>query len=376
MVSHREHMIIAGKPVTGEHLIGRQEEITAINQYLDLGQSVVLIAPRRYGKTSLLLEILRQRKEQGNYTASVDFFAIPDIISLAAEITAKVLTNKKWSWSVYQLRTGILELMKNIQFRQAIDQYEYILGFGNQQPDEWSLLIESLRLIDKFAAEHQKNMVCGFDEFGDIEKLDGDRIVKLFRSVIQLQNHSSYIFAGSHESVMTRIFISRSSPFLRFARIIHLGPVNTDEFRPRITLSLNHYKICNAEVLANAILDFTSGHPYYTQLMTQQAVLLNKAPGSRRIGFKTILAEALALENDYLEKLWESISVNRQQKTVVLAIASGEEPLYSKLDRKRINVYRTLKQLSGSGTVFTTPTVRLTDPLFREWLRKRVLKME
>ena len=61
MVSHHEHMIIAGKPVTGEHLIGRREEITAINQYLDLGQSVVLIAPRRYGKTSLLLETLKQR---------------------------------------------------------------------------------------------------------------------------------------------------------------------------------------------------------------------------------------------------------------------------------------------------------------------------
>ena len=49
MVSHPEHMIIAGKPVTGEHLIGRQEEIAAINRNLDMGQSVVLIAPRRYG---------------------------------------------------------------------------------------------------------------------------------------------------------------------------------------------------------------------------------------------------------------------------------------------------------------------------------------
>lgn len=174
---------------------------------------------------------------------------------------------------------------------------------------------------------------------------------------------------------MTRIFISRSSPFLRFARIIHLGPVNPDEFKPWITRSLHHYKVSGGEQLAEEILQFTMGHPYYTQLMIQQAVFLNQSTGNKRIGFKEILLEALALENDYLEKSWESISVNRQQKAVVLAIAAGEEPLYSKLDRNRINVYRTLKQLSGSGTVFTTPNVRLTDPLFRAWLRERVLKM-
>ncbi len=174
---------------------------------------------------------------------------------------------------------------------------------------------------------------------------------------------------------MTRIFISRSSPFLRFARIIHLGPVNPEEFRPWITRSLNHYKVFNGEELAKEIVQFTLGHPYYTQLLTQQAVFLNDPRGTTRISFQTILAEALALENDYLEKLWESISVNRQQKAVILAIAAGEESLYSRLDRNRINVYRTLKQLSGSGTIFTTPSVRLTDPLFREWIRKRVLKM-
>ena len=158
-------MITAGKPVTGDQLIGRQKEIETINRYLDMGQSVVLIAPRRYGKTSLLLEILQQRKKRGDYTASVDFFTTPDILSLAAEITTRVLSNKKWSWSVYQLRTHLVDMMKNLQFRQAIDQYEFILGFGNPQPDTWELLTESLKLIDRFASSNKKRIICGFDEF-------------------------------------------------------------------------------------------------------------------------------------------------------------------------------------------------------------------
>ena len=376
MVSYPEHMIIAGKPVTGDQLIGRSREIEMINHNLDAGQSIVLIAPRRYGKTSLLLEILRQRKEAGNYTAFVDFFATPDIISLAAEITARVLANRKWNWTVYQIRTQLLELLKNIQFRQVVDRYEFILGFGQTKPDEWELLAESLKLIDTFAIENQKKIVCGFDEFGDLEKLDGEKITKLFRSIIQLQEASVFLFAGSYESVMNRIFVTKSSPFLRFARIIHLGNINRDEFRPHILKNFNYFQTPNREALTDNILDFTQGHPYYTQLLSQQVVLLQRSITTRELTFDLVKNEALAVENDYLEKLWEAISGNRQQKAVILAIAEGKESLYAEFDRNRINVSRTMKQLAGAGMITTSPSPGLTDPLFRYWIRKRILKME
>jgi AAA+ ATPase superfamily predicted ATPase len=369
-------MIIAGKPVTGDQLIGRSREIEMINHNLDAGQSIVLIAPRRYGKTSLLLEILRQRKEAGNYTAFVDFFATPDIISLAAEITARVLANRKWNWTVYQIRTQLLELLKNIQFRQVVDRYEFILGFGQTKPDEWELLAESLKLIDTFAIENQKKIVCGFDEFGDLEKLDGEKITKLFRSIIQLQEASVFLFAGSYESVMNRIFVTKSSPFLRFARIIHLGNINRDEFRPHIHKNFNYFQTPNREALTDNILDFTQGHPYYTQLLSQQVVLLQRSITTRELTFDLVKNEALAVENDYLEKLWEAISGNRQQKAVILAIAEGKESLYAEFDRNRINVSRTMKQLAGAGMITTSPSPGLTDPLFRYWIRKRILKME
>ena len=173
-----------------------------------------------------------------------------------------------------------------------------------------------------------------------------------------------------------RIFSSRSSPFLRFARIIHLGPVDKDEFRIFINGVFGHNQVQQGESLTDEILTYTGGHPYYTQLLAQQAIFMQSTNKSKPIPFERVLDEVLSLENDYLEKMWEAISANRQQKTVLLAIAEGTEALYSHLDRNRINVYRTLKQLSGSGLVITKPTPMLTDPLFRTWLRKRVLKME
>ena len=52
-----------GKPVTGKELVGRENEISLLMEYLQMGQSVVLVAPRRFGKTSLVLEALTRLKD-------------------------------------------------------------------------------------------------------------------------------------------------------------------------------------------------------------------------------------------------------------------------------------------------------------------------
>jgi len=46
---------LAGKPVTGRQLIGREDIIRQVSQLTLNGQSVVLVAPRRFGKTSVIL---------------------------------------------------------------------------------------------------------------------------------------------------------------------------------------------------------------------------------------------------------------------------------------------------------------------------------
>jgi hypothetical protein len=74
------------------------------------------------------------------------------------------------------------------------------------------------------------------------------------------------------------------------------------------------------------------GHPYYTQLLAQQALLLQ---GKLKVGPRRIfplLEETLYVEKDYLERLWENISENRQQKVVMLA---PYRPLIEILDQEK-----------------------------------------
>jgi len=54
-----------GKPVSGEHLVGRDDFVKEIIAMLKNGQSLMLTGPRRYGKTSVIMEVLRRLKLEG-----------------------------------------------------------------------------------------------------------------------------------------------------------------------------------------------------------------------------------------------------------------------------------------------------------------------
>ena len=176
---------------------------------------------------------------------------------------------------------------------------------------------------------------------------------------------------------MNKIFTDKSSPFLRFARIIKLGNISAESFIPYLETNLFEANIEESGKLARDIFDFTGGHPYYTQLLAQQSLLFhgNLKPNSRRMFH--LLEETLYVEKDYLERLWESISGNRQQKTVMLALAEEKGTLYTTLDNNKINISRTLKKLSNAGHItLNSSQPLLIDPLLRYWIRKNILKID
>ena len=69
-----KRLFVTGVPVTGDDFAGRKEELREIRHSLQNGQSVVVIAPRRFGKTSLILTILQELQRSGSYVADVDLF--------------------------------------------------------------------------------------------------------------------------------------------------------------------------------------------------------------------------------------------------------------------------------------------------------------
>jgi AAA+ ATPase superfamily predicted ATPase len=114
-----ESLFQAGRPVMGNKLIGREEVLKEIIHYLNSGQSIVLIAPRRFGKTSVVLEVLNRFKKNDLFTAYVDIFAAPEKRIFAEKITEAVLFNKKLHKAFSDFRKSFSSLMHQMEFKQA-----------------------------------------------------------------------------------------------------------------------------------------------------------------------------------------------------------------------------------------------------------------
>lgn len=367
---------IAGKPVTGKNLIGRESVISQILSLVAKGQSVVLIAPRRFGKTSVLLEVLNRSRNENVFQVYIDFFAIPNKRILAEEITRNVLQNRKLDQLFNRFKTRVSELLRDIEFRQVVEDFEFILDFTQPQKDQYYLLRDSLDFIEQFSVKHNTRIICGFDEFGDLEKLNGKEIIKLFRSVIQLQEHTTYIFTGSYESVMNQIFVSSKSPFHRFARIIHLGMVEPDEFKEFLfdrffRLGIN----INPEAVQN-ILNFTHGHPYYTQLIAQQIELYPKNSVSPQdIG--DYVEDVMWTELNYLEGVWSEISRSKESVAVLLSLLDFDKSPYTGIDTRKVNVSRAIRRLIGQGYLRKEAgKYEFNDPLLVYWICRNILKKD
>ena len=138
-----------GKPVYGNNLIGRDKEIRLIKELILAGQSIVIIAPRRMGKTSLMMELIRQLKEDGYFTCNIDVFSTSDISSLAHRITESVFANNKLDKYFRQAVSNITEAFSNLKFKSEIEDYSYILEFNSKSKSApFDLLEDSLNLID------------------------------------------------------------------------------------------------------------------------------------------------------------------------------------------------------------------------------------
>jgi len=367
-----------GRPVVGNKLVGREKIINQIMQLVISGQCIVLLAPRRFGKTSILLEVLNRIKSRGLFTAHIDIFTIPTVRVLAEQITESVLANRKLHETFAKFRKSITDIFKNVEFKQTIEDFEFILNFTEKTQDEVELLSNSIDFIERFALKHKQQVVCGFDEFGDIEKLNGQEIVKLFRAKIQMQQQSSYIFSGSHETVMNQIFITSKSPFYRFARIIKVTEISPAVFKEYIQNEFSRIDVVVKPESLDLIMKFSGGHPYYTQLICRQ--LEYSSGHAVEIIAKDVydaIEEAFWTEINYIEKLWEELSPSREQTQVLISIVEGVDSLYRSVDTNQLNVSRALRNLKAKGIIDKEgQTYRLLDPMLRYFIRRDILKWD
>lgn len=305
-------MFKTGSPVKGNDFIDRKKHLPIFKAYLDMNQHIMIKAPRRFGKTSLVKQVF-EYEQSFNYIY-VDLRRATNLISLSNQIIEKAYSFAGIDNFMEQFKNSITGLLKTIQSIKIDEIGEITLQHLEKGiQDEKEYFLHSLDIVEKISLKKSLSIKFVLDEFQDILRISDDFILEQMRSVIQHHEAVTYVFLGSIESIMTRIFSSKTSPFFHFARIMTLEGLDIDELYDYTKDIFDKHKIHYDDSLLK-LLQFLQGHPDYSaqvlQALYYKGIIDNLTNINSDICLE-VLSEVILENRAYLEEL---ISKTKQKK--------------------------------------------------------------
>jgi len=371
---------VYGVAVSDYNFIGREQETKRLLDNFRGGINVILMSPRRLGKTSLVKHVCNKLNEEDIITVYLDIFGCKSEYDFYNKLAAEVLkqTASKHELWLEEAKEFIYRLTPKISFSPEPNA-DFAISLGitpkTHTPEE------VLGMAEKIAIKKGKRIVICIDEFQQIgEMANSKQIQARLRTVWQHQKQVSYCLFGSKHHLMSAIFLHRSMPFYQFGDIISLDKIATVDWVEYIVSHFADGKRTISRALAEDICKFTENYSAYVQQLSW-LVFTQKEEGETvtEEDVKQAMNDLLATNEILFMQMIEPLS--EYQLNFLRAIASGvtkdfglsevreEYKLgsYSNINRlKTALLERDLIEKRGAETV-------MTDPVFAKWIKRKVM---
>ena len=354
-----------GSVVDEPYFIDRQAEIRRIKSILSSENHLIIISPRRFGKTSLILKVIKEIKRPD---VLLDLQIITNTEDFASQLLKRV--HRLFPFEKIKQLIKNFRIIPNIIFNPMNNEVDISFQSGVSS----SILVDDvLNLIEKVSNPKNKIIVV-FDEFQEIKNID-KTLDRQLRSTIQHHKNINYVFLGSQESLMRDIFEQKKSPFYHFGTLLTLEKIPVQDFKKYLDNGFESV-IANNEEIVQGILEITKSHPYYTQQLAFNIWELLRNDKNLVNPINAACEEIIRHHDMDYERLWHTI--NRTDMKILIGMASSEiSPLSSEFSKKYFNgatstIFSSLKRLAQKGLVIKTVSgYEIDDPLFRKWLINR-----
>lgn len=337
-----------GKEVSGDQFYDREDAFGKLYCKLAGGScNVVMYAPRRYGKTSLVKKVFARLEGEGVPTVSIDLNKVANIEKFCEQYAlALCRLAGKGQTIASRISTYLSHLNPTFSFGgEAVLSVK--LGYGAKMNE--SSVSSVLDLAEKIASEVVGGPIAvAFDEFQEIERLSPDLPLEgIFRSCIQAHQNVRYVFLGSKTHMLKRMFGEKSRPFYKSAATMRLEKPPEDESQAFVRSRFASRSIGIDEAAARRIVSETENVPYYLQELSSQVFDAVVAAGRDWVEDVDIDAGIAGLMSENTDYYVEKLStLSAMQRLLVAALAA--EPV-----REFTEDYRAHHSLGGSSTVHT-----------------------
>ncbi len=357
----------------------REAEVQELKFDVRNGQDVVIFAPRRFGKSSLVWKVMRQLTDEGVLVAYVNLMTTPSKARLAGRLAAAV--HGSIASPLERAREAALAPFRGLRVVPQISvdpgdgDLTFSFGVEHSDADIDATIERLLELLGELGAGRKRRVALILDEFQEIESIDAG-LPRLMRTIFEQQPEVAHVYLGSRRHMMERIFNDENEPFWRSAKRTELGLIDPALFSPFLAARFaKTNKRAGEEALA-AVLERTAGHPYATQelcyFLWEETPFDGVAGGAE---LERAVDAVLRSENSHFQLRWEGASAAQKLVLQALALEPGR-PLAS--------AYRVRHRLPSAATVQTALRVLVErelvargpdgshyvfEPFLGDWLR-------
>ena len=315
---------------SGDYFCNRVSETNLLVENICRGTHTVLIAPRRYGKTSLAYRAINQAGGRADcLNVKIDLYlatsikdielslltGIGELLASASNSADQLLALAKDSFQFFKSLRPSFELNSSGEFSVKLLPGEKSTSALNIQ--------EALEVLEQVLVKKNKRAVLFIDEFQEIERIAPNAesgIEGAIRHVIQETKQLSVIFSGSHRRLLKSMFNDRNKPLYRLCDEITLARISEKDYLPFIkNLSVQEWGKPLSDEVITRVLNLTERHPYYVNAVCDKLFRSKALPGIPEVDqvFEEFMKRA------YRERLQEAQDLSLAQKKLLVAIANG-----------------------------------------------------
>lgn len=369
---------VYGMSVGGDNFTDRIEETKRIKLDFENGINVILISPRRMGKTSLIKKVISEMDSPEIKVVYMDIYDCRseyDFYNRFAETMMKS-TGNQLEQVMENIKRFLVRVSPKLLFSpEPNSEFSVSLGIT---PKDYSPE-EILDLPERIAKEQGVRIVVCIDEFQQIgEFADSLTVQKRLRGVWQHHQHVSYCFFGSKKHLMENIFQSRRMPFYQFGEMLHLKCIPTEYWMPFICSRFEKYGKKISEEYAARICHTVKNYSSYVQqlawnVMAETEIEVNEESFTE--GFNALLEQNSSLfiqqteglttyQLNFIRLLCNGIHSGFNTQSVVEQYSLGSK---SNVDRiKKCLIDRELITIEKEG-------VFLADCVFELWFKREMM---
>lgn len=373
-----EKVFVYGMAVEGSNFTDREEETKRLRMDFEGGVNVILISPRRMGKTSL---VKRAQAEMTNPNVKVVYM---DIYDCRSEYD---FYNRFATELIKATSTKMEQVMENI--RRFLSRISPKVSFNAGSNTEFSISLnitprdytpeEILNLPEVIATDKGTRVVVCIDEFQQVGEFhDSLSVQKKLRGVWQHQRNVSYCLFGSKKHLMENMFQSVRMPFYQFGEMMYLDTISTEYWVPFICSRFNKYGKSISESYAKRVCETVGNYSSYVQQLAWNVLAeTEKVVGedSFSAGVRALLAQCSSLF------VQQTQGLTTYQLNFIRAICSGVHAEFGSKEvaerfplGSKSNVDRIKKALTDKEIIDERRNgVYLADVVFELWFKAEMM---